>query len=138
MRGPVGVFAALVLVLLTASPALAAGQFDGIWSGRLSDPQFCPEAGDCPYFFSIHQNDTFLANRDLLPNGFNVVVVLLDGFGSWTFVLGTLTGSTLQGVAFDVDFSQIGTFSMTVTPTTLSGQLQQYGIQYSVSGVKIF
>ena len=138
MRGPVGVFAAVVFVLLTASPVLAAGQFDGIWSGQLLNPDFCPESGDCPQFFSIHQNDAFLANRDLLPNGFNVVVVLLDGFGTWTFVLGTLTGSTLQGVAFDIDFSQIGTFSMTVTPTTLTGQTELFGTQYSVSGVKIF
>ena len=133
MKRPAGILAVIVVVLVAASPVLAAGQFDGIWSGHLSNPEFCPEPGDCPYFFSIHQNDAFLQT-----NGFNTVVVLLDAFGIWCFVLGTLSGSTLQGTAFDSDFQPIGTFSMTVSGTMLSGQTQMYGTPYSVTATKLF
>jgi hypothetical protein len=113
-----------VCVLLTAGQSAAVGPDDGIWLVLQSNPTH----GAFQYYTSVHQN------------GATVVLMSAYGNGTWDFGIGTRSGNTVQGVAYDaVTGVAYGTVSVTLTSsTTFSGQANIGGVVWSLSGVKLF
>jgi hypothetical protein len=120
----------VILLALTAVPALAAGPFDGIWIFQ----QIEPDGGfQTTLLASIHQSDAFL------PQGFNTLVVVLDLDGFWNYNVGILSGNVLSGTIFDLFGGPFGSFTFTFTsPTALSGTgfLDDFPVLFS--GEKLF
>jgi hypothetical protein len=67
------------------------------------------------------------------------VAILLSLDGTWIYVVGTRSGSTVQRTVYLSDGQPSGTFSITVTsPTTLIGQSHFGGLTTPLVGTKIF
>lgn len=72
-------------------------------------------------------------------NGNTVAVILLDRDGEWTYMVGTRSGSTIQGTIQIPGDGTAGTISLTVTsPTTLAGQRSLGGLTIPLTGSKVF
>src|SRR2546425_694416 len=108
------VVAALLLVLVVASPVLAAGPYDGVWSVTDSNPT----QGVITYYVSIHQND-----GGLQTYGFNFLFTTFHiGGGIHRIGAGTLSGNVANGNVFDQSPTLVGTFHVTFTdPTHFTG-----------------
>jgi hypothetical protein len=112
------------VVLLAAGPSVAAGPDDGIWFVVQSNPTH----GAFQYYTSVHQN------------GVTVVLMSAYGNGRWDFGIGTRSGNTVEGTAYDaVTGAAYGTFSVTLTSsTTFNGHVVIDGVVWSLSGSKLF
>ena len=116
------------LLLATTSPSVALGPDDGVWQVT----QFHPAVGLLIFFASIHQNDAFL------PQGFNFLFASLFGDGAWRYGIGIRSGQVIHGTLYFPNGGVYGTFSVTLSGATLSGQASIQGTVFAISGNKLF
>ena len=101
----------------------SAALLDGIWFIQETGPGVGPKN----YYASVRQN------------GVTVAAMLLNLDGEWIYVVGTRTGSTVQGTVQIPGDGTAGTISITVTsPTTLTGQRSFGGLTTPLTGTKVF
>jgi hypothetical protein len=127
LGSPIWLLAAtIIMVGVAALPAEAVGPdglFDGIWFISETGPGVGPPT----YYASVHQN------------GSAVAAFLLATDGSFIYVVGTRSGSTVQGTIHTSSGQSAGTFTVTATgPNTLVGQSTFGGLTTPLVGTKIF
>ncbi len=114
---------ALMLLVATATPAVAGGPFDGVYTTTLSPP-----IGGVSSFFDV-----------IIENDPTIVVVNLFLDETWTFGVGTLSGNTVQGTLFELNGGTTGTFSVTFNATGFTGSIMdKKGNTATLTGKKLF
>ncbi len=108
----VGALGAVALPPASADGPAAIGNatatdtpIDGVWLVEGMGTGIGPA-----YYASIHQN------------GATVVAILLSATGEWIYVVGTRTGATVDGTAYQLTGQVVGPWDATLTsPATMTG-----------------
>ena len=117
------------LVVVLASPALAAGPDDGLYLLTGTAPGYATRL----VYVSMHQNDAFL------PSGFNILILNLNPSGtSWDYGLLLRTGNTIQGTLYAPNGQAYGSAAGTLSGGVFNGQTFIQGVLFTTTGSRLF
>ncbi|HUG37284.1 MAG TPA: hypothetical protein VML54_10065 [Candidatus Limnocylindrales bacterium] len=116
--------ALVIVAVLTPGTGLAAGALDAVYSVTEQSP--VPPILT-QYFTVVIQTGSTVGIANLFYDD-----------GTWTYGFGTLVGNRVTGTLYDPDGSPYGTFNVTISGNTFSGQSVFGGYTRTITGIKIF